>query len=650
MLTPKDCKTWKKLDSIGTYTVFIFIPQKEPEQNPETSTEKVQNLNLENTAHVPSPGEEDSIFIDIPKQKAKKTVNLDPNPNSYQSKLPYPERMKVRENDKRSAQHSRFLKMFKQLRLEIGLKDALVEMPKFNKWLSSLLRNKEKLEEIAITTVNAECSAIIMNKVPEKLEDPGKFLIPCALQELNRTSALADSGASINLLPHSIYKKLELEALTPTRMTLELANRSITHPMGIAEDVDDPFSGSTTNTLPPSSSPVKTSDNLEKFADELAPLDSLPPGNDDSTLKKDFHEVNFQVYSNPLFEFDDNFKSSNVNPLFEENDKDAEIKSSSSFTLTSPEESEFEAYLERDSIPPGIDLILPPTLEVSSSNPTSPTLTGEKVCSWKTPMFFSLVRFMWKMMTRITIRKKIICLLATYLHQKPNLLSRPQEVEEIKENDDEVSSEIPIHTIVMPIRITFDHPIDFNDHFSKPKEFQKDLTVLFDSSESSILPPPLFDSDSPFTAELSASVTLDSLGNEDKVFKPGILVYHAIHDKNLVTLEENLKENISSGTLLVFKEPSFLLPPPEPPDECLNFEPILVMKNVVLKEDFYQNKKTLPLNIEDVNSFTFVMWTFLPYFTYTEESPLIFSFRSENFIFDPGIVTFHKPVDQPNNF
>ncbi|GJS54143.1 reverse transcriptase domain-containing protein [Tanacetum coccineum] len=248
----------------------------------------------------------------------------------------------VREHDKPSAQYSRFLKMFKQLRLEIGLKDALVEMPKFNKWLSSLLRNKEKLEEIAITTVNAECSAIIMNKVPEKLEDPGKFLIPCALQELKRTSALADSGASINLLPYSIYKKLELEALTPTRMTLELANRSISHPMGIAEDVvvrvdgftfladfvvvnfePDPrvpiilgrpflrtakalidlyeekltLNGSTTthsDDPSPSSSPVKTSDNFVKFADELAPLNSLPPGNDDSTLKKDLHEENFQ--------------------------------------------------------------------------------------------------------------------------------------------------------------------------------------------------------------------------------------------------------------------------------------------------------------------------------------------------------------------
>ncbi|GKE02238.1 hypothetical protein Tco_1390221, partial [Tanacetum coccineum] len=114
----------------------------------------------------------------------------------------------------------------------------------------------------------------------------------------------------------------------------------------------DPFSGSTTipSDAPfPSSSLTKISDNFEKFADELAPLDSLPPGNDDLIHKKDIHE---ETFSNPLFEFDDNFKSSNVNPLFEENDKDVEIKSSSSFTLTSPEESEFEAYLERDSIPP----------------------------------------------------------------------------------------------------------------------------------------------------------------------------------------------------------------------------------------------------------------------------------------------------------
>ncbi|GJS12159.1 reverse transcriptase domain-containing protein [Tanacetum coccineum] len=630
-------------------TPVVSNPQKEPKQNPETSTEKVQNPNLENTAHVPPPEEEESIFMEIPKPKAKKTINVEiqdlnsPKPTSYQSKLPYPERMKVRENDKPSAQHSQFLKMFKQLRLEIGLKDALVEMPKFNKWLSSLLRNKEKLEEIAITTVNAECSAIIMNKVPEKLEDPGKFLIPCALQELNRTSALADSGASINLLPHSIYKKLGLEALTPTLVNFEpdprvpiilgrpflrtakalidLYEETLTLRVGKEELVyyadkseknkdknfvhaisiidfskDDPFSGSTTipsDAPSPSSSPMKTSDStFEKFTDEFTLPNSLPPGNDVSIHKKDFHEETFRMYSNPLFEFDDNFKSSNVNPLFEENDKDVEIKSSSSFTLTSPEESELEAYLEKDSISPGIDLTLPPTLEVSSSNPTSPILSARKFVHENVNVFLVGSIFM--------------------------------------ENDESYCDKEKDNLI------TFENPIDFNDHFSKPKDFKKDLTVSLDSTESSILPSPLLDSDSPFTAELSASVTLNSLENEDKVFKPGILVSHAIHDKNLVTLEENLKENISSGTLLVFKESSFLLPPPEPPDECLNFEPILVMKNVVLNKDFSQNKNTLPLNVEDVDSFTFI--------TYTEESPLIFSFKSENFVFDPGIVTFHNPV------
>ncbi|GJS70792.1 hypothetical protein Tco_0703633 [Tanacetum coccineum] len=356
------------------------------------------------------------------------------------------------------------------------------------------------------------------------------------------------------------------------------------------------YSGSPTiqsNDSFPSSSPMKTSDSTSgEFTDEFTLPNSSPPGDDVSILKKDFQGDTNRSLTDPYYP------------------KSGSNQGSSNFCINT-------------------------TFEVSSSNPTSPTLTEEKVCSWKTPMLFSLVRFVWKMMTRIAIRKKIICLLATFLNKKPKPLSRPQEVEEIKEKEDEISSDVPIHTIVMPIQITFDNPIDFNDHFSKPKDLKKDLPISFDSTtESSILPPPLLDSDSPFTAELSASVTLNSLGNEDKVFKPGILVYHAIHDKNLVTLEEKLKENISSGTLLVFKEPSFLLPPPEPPDESL--------KNDVL--NFYQNKKTFPLNVEDVNTFAFIIWTFLPFFTYTKESPLIFSFRSENFVFDPGIITFHNPV------
>ncbi|GJV78391.1 hypothetical protein Tco_1509975 [Tanacetum coccineum] len=471
-----------------------------------------------------------------------------------------------------------------------------------------------------------------MNKFLRFSEDRFLRTLKLLIDVYDEKLILRDGNESLTLNMQSEKSKLNGIQKVESINMIDIFN--VPNYIGFEDLFAQMYSGSPTtqsNDSFPSSSPMKTRDStFEEFTDEFTLPNSLPPGDDVSILKKDFQEETFQITSNPLFEFDESFRSSNVNPLFEENNKDVEIKSSSSSTLTSPEASELEDYLEKDSIPPGIDLTLPTTLEVLSSNPTFPTLTKEKVCSWKTPMFFSLVRFVWKMMTRIAIRKKIICILATYLHKKPKPLSHPKEVEEIKEKEDEISSDVPIDTIVMPIRITFDNPIDFNDHLSKPKDLKKDLTISFDSTtKSSILPHPLLDSDSPFTAELSASVILNSLGNEDKVFKPGILVYHAIHDKNLVTLEENLKENISSGTLLVFKEPSIFLPPLEPPNECL--------KNAVL--NFYQSKKTFPLNVEDVNSFAFIMWNFLPFFTYNKEFPFIFSFRSENFVFDPGILT-----------
>ncbi|GJX15829.1 reverse transcriptase domain-containing protein [Tanacetum coccineum] len=83
--------------------------------------------------------------------------------------------------------------------------------------------------------------------------------------------------------------------------------------------------------------------------------------------------------------------------------------------------------------------------------------------------------------------------------------------------------------------------------------------------------------------------------------------------------------------------PSSPRPPPEPPDVCLNFKPATAMRN----EDFNQGEIVLSLNVEDVNSFTFVIWTFLPFFTYPEDSPVILSLRNENLVFDPGISTFH---------
>nr|GEW86891.1 reverse transcriptase domain-containing protein [Tanacetum cinerariifolium] len=94
-----------------------------------------------------------------------------------------------------------------------------------------------KLFELAKVPLNENCSAMLLKKLPEKLGDPGKFLIPCDFPGIDVCHALADLGASINLMPLSIWKKLSLPELTPTRMTLELADRSITHPKGVSKDM-----------------------------------------------------------------------------------------------------------------------------------------------------------------------------------------------------------------------------------------------------------------------------------------------------------------------------------------------------------------------------------------------------------------------------
>nr|GEZ30724.1 reverse transcriptase domain-containing protein [Tanacetum cinerariifolium] len=103
--------------------------------------------------------------------------------------------------------------------------------------IKSLLTNKEKLFELARTPLNEHCSAVFLKKLPEKLGDPGKFLIPCDFLGMDKCLALADIGASINLMPLSVWNKLSFPKLSPTCMTLELADLLISHPVGVAEDV-----------------------------------------------------------------------------------------------------------------------------------------------------------------------------------------------------------------------------------------------------------------------------------------------------------------------------------------------------------------------------------------------------------------------------
>ncbi|GJV16399.1 reverse transcriptase domain-containing protein [Tanacetum coccineum] len=329
---------------------------------------------------------------------------------------------------------------------------------------------------------------MLLKKLPEKLGDPGKFLIPCDFPGMDVCHALADLGASINLMPLSIWKKLSLPELTPTRMTLELEDRSITRPKGLAEDafikvgsfhfptdfvvVDfeaDPFilgrsflrtgralidvykgehpqkhanesikminfidvscknsfgevlrlkksnhpsSGSTTPLFDSRFSLItfETSDSLleefadeqlflthfhremkmmilkpileklnscltvirqqifykitidpnpERFTDELALACLPPPGDDDddkSLPDEDVQEENFQVYSNPLFEFDDNYNSSDINPLFNKILEDVESKDSNVSNFDEPVLFNTPLFSEDECFDPGGDI------------------------------------------------------------------------------------------------------------------------------------------------------------------------------------------------------------------------------------------------------------------------------------------------------
>ncbi|GKA08295.1 putative ribonuclease H-like domain-containing protein [Tanacetum coccineum] len=85
--------------------------------------------------------------------------------------------------------------------------------------------------------MNERCSAVLLNKLPLKEKDPGSFTIPCDVGNLHIDNALADLGASISLMPYSMYEKLGIGEPKPTRMSLELADRSIQYPQGIAENV-----------------------------------------------------------------------------------------------------------------------------------------------------------------------------------------------------------------------------------------------------------------------------------------------------------------------------------------------------------------------------------------------------------------------------
>ena len=134
-------------------------------------------------------------------------------------------------------QFSRFLNMFKKIDVNIHFVEALAQMPHYAKFIKDILSKKRKLDEEGVVSLSATCSVVIHKNLLMKMQDLGSFTIHCTIgnYEFRRTSC--DFGASINLIPLSVVKKLSLRKLTPTTMTLQMADRSMAQLEGILEDV-----------------------------------------------------------------------------------------------------------------------------------------------------------------------------------------------------------------------------------------------------------------------------------------------------------------------------------------------------------------------------------------------------------------------------
>ena len=127
--------------------------------------------------------------------------------------------------------------MFKKIEVNIPFAEALAQMPHYAKFMKDIMSKKRKLDEEGVVSLLATCSAMIQKNFPMKMQEPGSFTISCTIGNFEFGRALCDSGASINLMPLSIMKRLSLGELTPIAMTLQMVDITMAQLEGIIEDV-----------------------------------------------------------------------------------------------------------------------------------------------------------------------------------------------------------------------------------------------------------------------------------------------------------------------------------------------------------------------------------------------------------------------------
>nr|GEW32162.1 reverse transcriptase domain-containing protein [Tanacetum cinerariifolium] len=295
------------------------VEQQEP-------TEETTDTKLPSTEDIQPP----SVQVEVQKDKPiKKPSVVIPK---AKANLPFPSRhQKEKLQEKDDILAAKFMEIFRDLHFKLSFADALVNMLKFAPMFKKLLNNKDKLIELTKTPLNENCSAVVLKKLPEKLGDPGQFLIPCDFLEFDNCLALADLGASINLMSLSIWKKLRLPTLNDTKMVIELADRTISKPTGVAENVF-----------------VKVGEIILRHDDQSLTIKcsdtpSISYYNFESLNKVDLIDATCEEYSQEVLGFADVVSDEVSTPYYEP------IVSNSSQNLTPFNESDFLLLEEADA-------------------------------------------------------------------------------------------------------------------------------------------------------------------------------------------------------------------------------------------------------------------------------------------------------------
>nr|GEZ46171.1 reverse transcriptase domain-containing protein [Tanacetum cinerariifolium] len=540
--------------------------------------------------------------------------------------LPYPSRIvkeKLREKDDILA--AKFMEIFHDLHFELSFADALVHMPKFAPMFKKFLNNKDKLIELTKTPLNENCSVLVLKKLSEKLGDQGRFLIPCDFSEFDNCLALADLGASINLIPLSIWKKLRLPTLNDTKMVtahaiidvyeekiiLRHEEQSLTLKCGDTPPISynnfeslnkidlidaaesDFYSEEIKNFLNDDSIPMGIENSvfdpegdilcLEKFIKNLVPIPREYEVTSDNEseyevpVKDDF--LAFTTFSNSLFNDSDDFTSNDNESI---HDKDVPIEESKVYSnpLFDDDEiysDELESHVKTNFVE---SLSNHDTLEFNHLKEISGPLMPIRIAEEE--------RIRREHAEYISLMERLITI---------NPCPRPMV------NANSIVESLPSSLI----------PVQDND------SQREEIDIATDADE---LLPPGFEND-------------DSEGE--------INVVKELHVDNSIS---NFENELSDNEAFDFDNPSFPRPPPEPPDVEFDFEPdrgeeISVVMNDNDELECLDTRDEIDVSTNDENDdyfpFMFVIRICIPYLIYLKVFSFLLSAENEDTIFDPGI-------------